>query len=227
MMNRDEFFNKIKQSYELTPIMIKQFDLFKNFLQEQNEIHNLTNLADNKVIYEKYFYDSILPYQGFNFAHLNVLDIGSGSGIPGVIIKILFPNCKLTIIEANIKKINFLKSLISLLGLKDIEILKQRAEEINDKQRALYDVVTSRAVAKLKILIEISTPYLKLNGILIEPKSINYQNEYNEAIDLIDEIGLQLLKIEEFNSSNQHYVFYFKKIKNTSLKFPRKWKDII
>lgn len=226
-MNREDFFNQISKYYKVDKLVREKFDIYKNFLQEQNKIHNLTRLDKEEIIYREYFFDSIVPYIDYDFNNKELLDIGSGSGTPGIILKILFPKMNLTILESNLKKIKFMSNLCELLGFDDVIFLHQRAEEILENQKEKFDYVTSRAVASLKILLEISTPYLKINGLLIEPKSTNYQNEYEAAKDIIDVLGIELLEIKEITFCKNHFIFVFKKLFKTPNKFPRAWKEII
>jgi 16S rRNA (guanine527-N7)-methyltransferase len=171
-MNKIEFINNIQKIFKNIPLnFFDQIEKYKEFLQEYNQKTNLTRLDDERIIYAEYFYESIIPYKDCNFINVNkVLDIGSGSGIPGIILKLLCPNISLTIIEANNKKCVFLKQLCKHLKI-DAVILNQRAEKILSHQREHFDLVTSRAVAPLSIIVELSLPYLKINGLLIEPKS--------------------------------------------------------
>ncbi len=226
-MNRKEFIKEIKSKFNVDDIAINRFDIYKTYLQEQNKIHNLTRLDDEQKIYEQYFFESLIPYIDFDFNNKKLLDIGSGSGTPGLLLKILFPNMQLTILEANKKKINFMIKLTELLGFNDVIFLNQRAEEINKEQREKYDIVTSRAVASLKILLEISTPFLKVDGLLIEPKSISYQSEYEDSKNIIKELGLELLEIKSIDLLKKHYIFIFKKNIITNSIYPRTWKEII
>lgn len=226
-MNREEFIKKISGDFNITPRMVEQLDLYKTFLQEQNKIHNLTRLDKEDIIYQEYFYDSIAPFFLIDLNNKKILDIGSGSGTPGIILKILFPLLQLTIIESNNKKIEFIKLLIFKLDLKNIEILNMRAELIIKSQRELFDIVTSRAVASLKILIEISTPYLKVGGLLIEPKGLNHNEEYNNSESIIKNMDLELLEIKEVITPKKNYIYVFKKNSISNEMYPREWKEII
>ncbi len=226
-MNQDIFFKQLAADFKLTNEMKEQFIIYKNFLQQQNQIHNLTRLDKEDIIYDQYFYESLVPYKDFDFNNISLLDIGSGSGIPGIALKILFPKMELTILESNAKKITFMKELATKLGFDNIMFWNQRAEEIKDNQYETFDIVTSRAVASLKIILEISTPYLKVGGMLIEPKSLNYEKEYQEAGNIIQELNLSLKQIKHIQDKKEHFVFFFNKDKITNRTFPRKWKDII
>lgn len=203
------------------------FEKYYSFLLENNKKFNLTRLIDDSKIYQNYFLESLLPFANMDLNHLKILDIGSGSGIPGIALKIVFPQMKLTIIEANAKKIKFMQMLVDHLGFQDVTFYHQRAEQIQSEQKQQFDIVTSRAVASLEILLEISSPYTKLNGLIIEPKSIKYQQELTKAYRLLNDLGLELKNIENYQTDKQNYVLYFKKIKECAKIYPRSWKEII
>jgi 16S rRNA (guanine527-N7)-methyltransferase len=203
----DEFFDKII--------------IYKDFLQEYNKNVNLTRLDAEEKIFEEYFYDSIIPYKNITLEEKTLLDIGSGSGIPGVVLKLLVPSLSLTIIETNGKKVTFLKELVNKLGIK-ANIYKKRAEEIRNNERENFDIVTSRAVAELKIILEISVPYAKVGGLIIEPKSKKINEELESAKNIIDSMDITLTVTDEFESDNmKHNVLIFKKNKKTNGIFPR------
>jgi 16S rRNA (guanine527-N7)-methyltransferase len=164
-MNQLEFRNEIIKAFKDTDdIFFSQIEKYKNFVREYNEKVNLTRLDDDAKIYGDYFYESVIPYADVDFKSVHtLLDIGSGSGIPGVVLKLLFPHIRLTIIESNNKKITFLKALIDKLGV-EADIIYKRAEIMASNEYEKFDLVTSRAVATLNILIEISLAYVKIGG---------------------------------------------------------------
>lgn len=211
----DEFFTKI--------------EIYKNFLNKENQKFNLTRL-DNEKVYSDYFYESLIPYQAVDFSNINrVLDIGSGSGIPGVVLKLMYPHLHVDLLESSGKKCEFLNKLIKKLELKDIFVVNRRAEEINDADRETYDMATSRAVSELKVLLEISAPYVKVGGYIIEPKSQKYADELKASQSIIKQLCLKETNSNSFVSVNGifHYVFFFVKEKPTNHKYPRKWSQII
>lgn len=229
-MNKTEFKELIKKHFINIPKdFFDQIEIYKDFVQSQSKLFNLTNLANEETIYEKYFFDSIIDYKDINFEQINnVLDIGSGSGIPGIIIKLLFTHIHLTIIEATSKKVKFLNELVNKLALDNVTIINKRAEDINDDEYESFDLVTSRAVAELKILLEISAPYTKVNGLIVEPKSKKYAQELTSAKTMIKNLNLSLINEYDFNVYDAlHHVFVFKKQKMTNRKYPRSWKQII
>ena len=229
-MNKVQFQQEI---LKLFPFLKSNFfaavEVYKNFLQAKNKQFNLTNLDKDQDIYSKYFYESLVPYASINLSKINsILDIGSGSGIPGILLKLVYPNVHLTIIEATGKKVEFMKELVDKLNIDNVEILHQRAEEIKPSQREKFDLVTSRAVGELKVILEISTPYAKLNGLIVEPKSSKYLEEEKSAKNVIKSLDLSKEKDIEFTSINGifHHVFVYKKTAKTNLKYPRSWKEI-
>lgn len=232
-MNKNEFQSYLKNI--LCFVDDHTFDLiekYKLFLQEKNKTLNLTRLDKEELIYQSYFLESILPFINLGYTNNDwndhILDIGSGSGIPGIVIKIIFPNTKLTLLDSNGKKTKFLEELVNHLGLKDVEIIKARAEEYVINNREKFDIVTSRAVSSLNKILEISTPFVKVGGLIIEPKSLNADNELIEAKNAIQKLNISLSKTIEFNFNNHtHYVFLFRKNNKTDKKYPRIWSQIL
>lgn len=177
-MTRNEFIKLIEQYFKINESdFIGKIDCYTNFLREENAKYNLTRLDGDEIIYEKYYFNSLIPFIDLDLNNLAVLDIGSGSGAPGIILKIIFPHMQLAIIESHAKKVNFMQALCEKLEFNDVKIYNTRAEDLNSELVNKFDIVTSRAVACLGILVEISCPYLKIGGLLIEPKATNYEIE--------------------------------------------------
>jgi 16S rRNA (guanine527-N7)-methyltransferase len=223
-MNREKFRKSITEIFTDTDeIFFQQIEIYKNFLQEYNHKMNLTRLDSEEKIYSEYFYESVVPYKDINFKNaISILDVGSGSGIPGIVLKLLYPHIQLTIIESSHKKCVFLNELIIKLNI-DVKILNQRAEIIRPDLRESFDLVTSRAVAPLLIILELSLPYLKIGGICIEPKSKNGLHEIIGIETIINKLGGKLLLTKQFTSINNklHVVINVKKIKHTNIIYPR------
>lgn len=229
-MNKEQFKTLIKKNFQNIPNdFFDQIEVYKNFIQNKNKLLNLTNLANEHVIYQKYFFDSIIDYKEIELSKIKkVLDIGSGSGIPGIIIKLLFKHIDLTIIEATNKKAKFLNELVKQLHLENVTIINKRAESIDDNEYETFDLVTSRAVAELKVLLEISAPYAKVSGLIVEPKSKKGNIELKQSENIIKELNLSLINEQKFTSNEVlHHIFVFKKQKKTNKKYPRIWKQII
>jgi 16S rRNA (guanine527-N7)-methyltransferase len=223
-MTKTEFKQQIKANFKnIDKDFFTNIEKYKTIIQKSNEEVNLSNLVSEEKIYAKYFLDSIIPYKDVDFSgEKKLLDIGSGSGIPGVILKLLYPNIKLSVLDSNNKKINFIKTLCNELKI-EVETLYKRAEEMNNNEREKFDIVTSRAVAPLNAILEISIPYAKVNGIIIEPKSKNINGELNDKTKiLLKNIGCEILKIDNFIfNENTHNIIFIKKIYKTANTYPR------
>ena len=230
-MNKIEFIDAVNKKFKNPdPHFFDQIEKYKNIIQEYDQKISLSNLVSNEKIYGEYFYESIIPYTNVDFKNdTKLLDIGSGSGIPGIVLKLLYPFISLTIIEATAKKANFMKLLVSELNLDNVTILNKRAEDIKSFEREQFDIVTSRAVAPLFAILELSTAYAKIGGLIIQPKSKNFNQELLEAKEIINKLDLQLINQDEFTSINNyfHHVFYFKKLKKTNALYPRSWSKIV
>lgn len=229
-MKKEEFFKKLTKDFNVTEKTINIIEEYKSFLQEKNKIHNLTRLDSEDKIYGEYFYDSIIPYKDLNWINIkNVLDVGSGSGIPGVLLKILFPHIELTIVESVGKKVNFMKELTEKLNLTNVHFINGRAENINNKYKNTFDLVTARAVAELYILLELLIPYMKDNGICVIPKGKKIADELQNATWITKKLKIELFKKEEYISSlgYKEYVLIYKKNFKTPSIYPRKWNSII
>ncbi len=229
-MNKQELITEINKTFKnIDDNWIVSIEQYKSFLVEYNKKVNLTRLDDESKIYGSYFYDSIIPHKDVDFTKINsLLDIGSGSGIPGVVLKILYPNLKLDIIESNNKKVTFLNELAKKLGLKNINIFLKRAEAIEKNEYEKYDLVTSRAVGRLKVMLEVSTPYAKVGGLVIIPKGSNYASEACDLKSVCEKLGVkhQLISFQSLTDVH-HNVFEFTKIKKTNRIYPRAWSKII
>lgn len=202
------------------------FDSYKLLLQEYNKKFNLTRLDSDDLIYDQYFLASLIPFIYLDEFKQNgnssLLDIGTGSGIPGVILKIIFPNLKITLLDSNKKKCLFLEILIKQLNLDSINVVCARAEEFAYKNIEKFDFVTSRAVAKLSIILELSVLSTKINGQIITCKSLNYQDELIEAQENISLFCLSIYKEKSYKFSNHQYIVTsFIKNKPTPPNFPR------
>lgn len=198
-MNREEF-NKLLENLKLTCDEEKftLLEKYANFLIEYNKHTNLTSITNKQDIYLKHFYDSLTISSVIDFTKVtNLLDIGSGAGFPGLVLKIFFPNLNITLLDSNNKKITFLNEAIELLNLKSISCVQKRAEELTKEKGNFYDVVTARAVANYRILTEISLPLVKPNGYFIAMKG-NAESEIKESLTTINKMDAKIIQKEEF-----------------------------
>lgn len=232
-MTKIEFNIKVQEFMPINKAneFCEKIEIYKIELQKWNKKFNLTKLDSEPKIYGEYFFNSLSPYLHIDIKeNTNFLDIGSGSGIPGILIALFYKNSKVTIIESSLKKCNFMRHIVQLLNISNIKILNERAEIFAKKDINInaYDYITSRAFAHLKIFIEISLPILKINGLLICPKSEKYKQEINESKWIMECFNCEVLSFNVIESFNiKIYNIIIEKIKPCPLGFPREWKEII
>ncbi|OQX93649.1 MAG: 16S rRNA (guanine(527)-N(7))-methyltransferase RsmG [Tenericutes bacterium 4572_104] len=198
-----------------------KFNKYYKTLIEANKKTNLTRITDETEVYYKHFYDSIILSKWFDLSNKTLLDIGAGAGFPSIPLKIIEPSLSITIVDSLNKRIIFLKELIEQLNFKDIKLIHGRAEEY--PYRNHFDLVTSRAVAKLNILIELTLPFVRVGGYFIAYKSIRYKEELEEATTGIKKLGGEIEAIKEYSISKDemHVLILIKKINPTSSNYPR------
>lgn len=203
-----------------------EFNIYYDYLIEQNKLMNLTGLTEINDVYYKHFYDSIYLSKVIDITNKDFLDLGAGAGFPSLPLKIINNNFNLTIVDSLNKRIEFLSRLIDKLFLKNIILIHGRAEELEKNKQ--FDIVSARAVARLNILLELAMPLIKINGLFIAYKSINYQEELVEAKKAISVLGGEIDRIVEYNLSNdlKHVYIIIKKVKATPNKYPRPFAKI-
>lgn len=212
----------------LTKEQIEQFKIYYETLVTESEKYNLTNLKTKEDIYIKHFLDSIIMIKYIDFTNVKSLaDIGTGAGFPGIPLKIIKPDLKVTLIEPTLKRCNFLNLIIKKLNLKDIEVINDRAENLSQK-RENYDITTARAVAGLNILLELVTPLTKTNGKVVLLKG-NVDEELENAASSIKTLKLNLENIYNFElpkNLGKRSIIELKKESSTPLKYPRAYAKI-
>lgn len=205
---------------------IKSFEKYMNLLLEWNEKINLTAITQPEEIKLKHFVDSLTVLKYINDDD-KVIDIGTGAGFPGIPLKIMNKNTKITLLDSLNKRINFLNIVIEKLDLSNIQAIHGRAEEIarNKFYREKYDVVVSRAVANLSTLTEYMLPFVKVGGKCICMKGANVNEELERAQNAIKELGGEIERVDNFylsDNDNERNIIVIKKIKKTKSKYPRK-----
>lgn len=228
-MNKEEFVEELKKiNIPITEKQLKDLDIYYNLLVEENNKYNLTNITQEKDVYLKHFYDSLTIVKSVDINNQYICDIGTGAGFPGMVLKIIFPNIKIDLLDATEKKCKFLTMVINTLNLQNINVINTRAEEYSISTREKYDIVVSRAVAPLKHLLEYSIPLLKINGIFIALKSnmeeelINIQNYYKK-LSLINESIINFKLPYELSNRT---IYKIQKEKSTPNIYPRKYSII-
>ena len=217
--------------YELSDDILNKLWIYKEKLIEWNEKINLTTITDDEGIIEKHFIDSLQCCRYIN-SKQTVADIGTGAGFPGLVIGIYMPDVKVTLIDALNKRINFLNDVIDKLNLKNVITIHARAEDLaNDiKYRQKYDIAVARAVASTNILLEYTTPYVKVNGKCLLMKSNNIKEEIDRSKNAINKLNCKISNIYEYqlNSTEifNRIIIEVTKLNNTPINYPRSFAKI-
>lgn len=211
---------------ELTDSQLNAFETYYDMLIDRNKVMNLTAITEFDEVMDKHFLDSVYLFRSIKLeADYKLIDIGTGAGFPGIPLKIVFPELKITLLDSLNKRVGFLNDLIEELNLNNIEAIHGRAEDIaRDKAyRASYDIAVSRAVANLSTLSEYCLPFVKIGGKFVSYKSGDCADEVDNAKAAIQLLGGKINKIDEFSYSNNSRSFIvIDKVMNTSNKYPRK-----
>lgn len=227
-MNKEEFRDFLIQKasengVHLPEEVVNDFYLYMNNLIEWNQKINLTAIKDEKEIVIKHFIDSVLVNKYIDGN--KILDLGSGAGFPGIPLKIVNRNLKVTLIDSVNKKVNFMKDSIEKIGLENIEALHVRAEDLAHENvyRECYDTVVSRAVANMTTLVEYMLPFVKVGGKCLCLKGPNCEEEINCAKNAIKKLGGKIEGVVEYKvDDNERCLVVINKVKNTEQTYPRK-----
>ena len=229
-MNINEFIEELnKIGITLSDSQLDQLNTYKEFLKEYNSHTNLTTITEDNEIYLKHFYDSLTLAKYVDLRNVNkMLDIGTGAGFPGMVIKIVFPNIDMYLMDSNNKKLDFLTQLSEKLGLTNVHMLHVRAEEYAKTNRESFDLVTSRAVAALPILTELALPLTKVDGKFVALKA-NASEEIRLSKDIINKLNGNIDFIEEFTLpklEDPRTIIVMSKKGHTSDLYPREYGKI-
>lgn len=229
-MTKEEFIQALSEhGINLTPEQVNQFEMYYELLVEWNQKINLTAITEKKEVYLKHFYDSLMPLwmMPLDSYDIQLCDVGAGAGFPSIPLKIAKPELKVTIVDSLNKRINFLETLVSELGLSEVNCVHGRAEDVgqNPQYRAQFDLVTARAVAALNILSEFCLPLVKKGGHFLVLKSARAEEEIEQAQKAITVLGAkfekqasELLPIEK----SERNILLIRKTLDTPKKYPRK-----
>lgn len=218
---------------ELTDRQMEQLFCYYELLVKKNEVMNLTAITEEHEVVTKHFVDSLGLVKAARYVPRETLeggsliDVGTGAGFPGLVLKIAFPNLRVTLSDALMKRLRFLDEVIEKLGLSDIETVHGRAEDLgHDKRfRAQYDLATARAVANLSTLAEYDLPFVKTGGYFIPYKSGSAQDETKAAEKAIALLGGKLEEQIDYvlpESDIARSLIVIRKAKETPNKYPRK-----
>lgn len=178
-MNKEEFIIAVRElGIELTEEQLNKLDSFYHKLIEWNERINLTRITEEQDVYLKHFYDSLTIAKVVDLSTKDTLcDVGTGAGFPGIVLKIVYPNLKITLVDSLLKRVNYLNTIITELNLDNIKAIHSRGEDYKEK----FDVVTARAVANIEKLLNFTMHLVNKNGIFVAMKG-NVEEEMTEQV---------------------------------------------
>ncbi len=229
-MNKELFIEEVKKlGIEVTKEKLEKLDKYYNLLIEWNEKINLTAITNKEEVYLKHFYDSLTLIKAYDLNEkIKALDVGTGAGFPGIVLKIFFDNIDIILVDALNKRINFLNVVIDELNLKNISAVHSRVEDFAKENIEKFDLITSRAVAKLNILNELCIPMLKIGGYFI-PMKANIDDELNNSLNSIKVLDCKLDNVISFNLPIENSIrnlVVINKINKTNKKYPRSFDKI-
>ena len=211
---------------ELKEDNVKTLCRFGEAVVEKNQVMNLTAITEPDQVAKLHLLDSVSLLTLLDLKDKTMIDVGCGAGFPGVPVKIACPEVKLTLLDSLGKRMHWLEEVLPTLGV-EAECITARAEEAVASCREQYDVATSRAVARLNILLELTAPYVKVGGHVLAMKGTAAMEELEEAKKAIKTLGLKLVKVAQFPvDGTAHTVIVLKKIAPTPAKYPRRFAKI-
>lgn len=217
-----------KADITLSDIQIAQLNKYYELLTEKNKVMNLTAITEYDEVVIKHFCDSAAIIHAIDLQNIgSVIDVGTGAGFPGMVLKIIFPWLKVTLLDSLNKRINFLNDVIKELGLSDIKAIHGRAEDFahNSLYRESYDLCVSRAVANLSSLSEYCIPFVKEKGFFVSYKASDCEEEISKANKAISTLGGRLVDTKSYvlpETDIERRFVIVQKYHKTSIKYPRK-----
>jgi len=214
---------------QLSREQIAAFKLLEEELLEWNSRFNLTAIRDKEGIETKHFLDSLTCLMALdsNAAPRSLIDIGTGAGFPGIPLKLMLPNMRLTLVESIQKKAGFCTHIVEKLGLRQVQVLLERAEDVGQdpNHRESYDLATARAVAAMPTLVEYLLPLVRIGGLVIMQKGESAQLEALKSEKIIQRLGGKIrviLPVELPGVADERYLVVLEKVARTSAEYPRR-----
>ena len=194
---------------------------------KQNEVMNLTAITDPEQVAKLHLLDSLSVLCCAQLKGKTLIDVGCGAGFPGVPTAIACPEAKITLLDSLAKRVNWLETVLPELGVTNARCITARAEEAIRDHREKFDFATSRAVARLNILLELTAPYVRVGGAVLALKGAAAREELAESKNAISKLGLKLEEVREFPVDGaMHAVIILRKIKPTPPQYPRRYAKI-
>lgn len=226
-MNKTEFQTLCEaKNISISDLQYEQLSRYAQLLQEWNERINLTAITEVRDIFIKHFYDSLLIAPYCESAH-SLCDVGTGAGFPGLVLKIVYPQLNITLVEPTLKRVNFLRLVISELDLSSITVINKRMEECAEL-KGMFDVVTARAVAALPILSELCLPFVRVGGLFIAMKGASGEEELDVSKNALHTLGGKVLSVirETLPEGSSRLNLLIQKHMVTPPKYPRAYAQI-
>lgn len=214
-------------SLELDEIRCRKLCDFGAAMVKQNEVMNLTGITEDTQVAKLHLLDSLTVLACQDLSGKTLIDVGCGAGFPGVPLAIACPDAKITLLDSLAKRMNWLETVLPQLGVSNARCVTARAEEEVTKCRETYDFATSRAVARLNILLELTAPYVRVGGAVLAMKGSAAREELEEAKNAVSQLGLKLERICDYTVDGAtHSVIVLRKVKSTPARFPRRYSKI-
>ncbi len=206
--------------------LAEKLEIYGRLLKEWNDKINLTAIKDDEGIAVKHFLDCLLVSKVADFNDgMNVIDVGTGAGFPGLVIAAAYPNVNVTLLDSTGKKLKAVENMAEEMGVKNVKIVHSRAEDAgkNPEFRGKYDFATARAVAELRVLLEYTLPFVKVGGSFLSLKGATAKEEIDGAGNSLKTLGGKIDSINDFTlpGGDKRAIIKVKKISQTSPKYPR------
>ena len=212
--------------FDLDPAIREQLCAFGRAMVKQNEVMNLTGITEDEAVAKMHLLDSLTVLSTADLAGKTLIDVGCGAGFPGVPLAIAAPTARITLLDSLGKRMKWLEEVLPTLGV-TAECVTARAEEAVVDRRESYDFATSRAVARLNILLELTAPYVKVGGAVLAMRGAAAREELAECGNAIKKLGLKLEEVREFPiDGTNHAVIVLRKVAPTPKQFPRRFAKI-
>lgn len=227
MRTNDIYIKSLMENISNT--QLDQLYRYYEILIEESKKMNLTSITEIEDVYIKHFYDSILLTKTIDLNNKSIVDVGTGAGFPGLVLKIVNPSISLTLIEPTTKRCNFLTQVINELQLENVKVINDRAENSIKELRETFDIATARAVANLSILLELLVPFVKVGGYILPMKGSSAKEEIEESKNAITKLSVKTKDIYEFNlplEKGERNIIVFEKTKTTQNIYPREYAKI-
>ena len=212
---------------ELTPAQLEQFETLYREMTAWNERTNLTSITERDQVIVKHFLDSLSVALAFKQGiPQSLIDVGAGAGFPGLPLKIVYPDMRVTLLEATGKKVEFIKHAITRLNLRDAVAIQSRAEDLahDPVHREKYDAAIARAVADMSVLAEYMLPFVRVGGMFIAQKGVDIEEEMRNASRALKILGgsvREIIPVQLPELEKRHLVIV-KKTNATPIKYPRR-----